>query len=183
MNLFVRKFSQSLGEFRNLRNLTMMAMLLAMNVGLSFFSIQPFPFLKIGFSFLALAVSGMMFGPSAGFLLGAAGDIIGFMIKPTGAFNPAMTLVAALAGLIWGLALYKNQCSLLRVIIGKASITAICNLLLTTLFLSLFFGQVFNEIFPLRLVKNLCTLPVEVLLAYVVCKAVSKIEARVRRPA
>ncbi|MGI5896895.1 MAG: folate family ECF transporter S component [Oscillospiraceae bacterium] len=183
MNLFVRKFSQSLGEFRSLRNLTMMAMLLAMKVALSFFTIQPLPSLKIGFSFLALAVAGMMFGPSVGFLLGAAGDIISFVIKPTGAFNPAMTLIAALGGLIWGLALYKNQCTLPRVIIGKTCITVICNLLLTTLVLSLFFGQVFNEIFPLRLVKNLCTLPVEILLATIVCKAVSKIEARVRRPA
>ena len=32
-----QKFSDSLGEFRNLRNLTLMAMLLALDVCLSFF--------------------------------------------------------------------------------------------------------------------------------------------------
>ena len=175
------KFSDSLGEFRNLRNLTLMAMLLALNVCLSFFSIQPFPFLKIGFSFLSLTAAGMMFGPTAGFLIGAAGDLIGYFIKPTGPFNPLMTLVAAVAGLIWGLVLYKNQCGLGRVIIAKTTITVVCNLIMTTTILCLFFGSVFNEIFPLRVVKNLCALPVEVAMAYFMCKALVRIQAKIRR--
>lgn len=183
MNSAYTKFSQSLGEFRHLRGLTMMAMLLALNVALSFLSVQPLPFLKIGFSFLSLAAAGMMFGPTAGFLIGAAGDLISYMIKPTGAFNPALTLVAAIAGLIWGLALYKNQCSIPRVILGKTAITIVCNLLLTTLVLGLFFGQAINEIFPIRLVKNLCTLPVEIVLACIVCKTLVKIQRRLGRAA
>lgn len=179
----IQKFSDSLGEFKDLRNLTLMAMFLALDVCLSFFSVQVFPFLKIGFSFLSLTAAGMMFGPVPGFAIGAAGDLIGYFIKPTGAFNPLMTLVAAVAGLIWGLVLYKNQCGLLRIIIAKTSITVICNLVMTTAILCLFFGSAFYEIFPLRVLKNLCVLPVEVALAYFVCKALVKIQARVRRPA
>lgn len=175
------KFSDSLGEFRSLRNLTLMAMLLALNVCLSFFSIQPFPFLKIGFSFLSLTAVGMMFGPTAGFIIGASGDLIGYFIKPTGSFNPLMTLVAAVAGLIWGLVLYKNQCGLGRVILAKTAITVICNLVMTTAILCLFFGSVFNEIFPLRVVKNLCVLPVEVAMAYFMCKALVRIQTKIQR--
>ena len=175
------KFSDSLGEFRSLRNLTLMAMLLALNVCLSFFSIQPFPFLKIGFSFLSLTAVGMMFGPTAGFIIGASGDLIGYFIKPTGPFNPLMTLVAAVAGLIWGLVLYKNQCGLGRVILAKTAITVICNLVMTTAILCLFFGSVFNEIFPLRVVKNLCVLPVEVAMAYFMCKALVRIQTKIQR--
>ncbi len=137
-----QKFSDSLGEFRNLRNLTLMAMLLALDVCLSFFSVQFTSFLKIGFSFLSLTAAGMMFGPTAGFLIGAAGDLIGYFIKPTGAFNPLLTLVAAIAGLIWGLFLYKNQCSIGRIIIAKTAITVLCNLVMTTAILCLYFGSV-----------------------------------------
>ena len=183
MMRFFKNFSDSLEAFRSLRNLTLMAMLLALNVCLSFFAIQPFPYLKIGFSFLSLTATGMMFGPTAGMILGAAGDLIGFFIKPTGAFNPLMTLVAATAGLIWGLLLYKNQCGLGRVILAKTLITAICNLIMTTAILCLFFGSVFVEIFPLRLVKILCALPAEAAMAYFVCKTLVQIQKRIRRSA
>ena len=182
MNLrILRKFSESLAEFQSLRSLTIMAMLLALDVGLSFFSVQPLPFLKIGFSFLSLVATGAMYGPTAGFIIGALGDLIGFFIKPTGAFNPAFTLVAALAGMIWGLFLYKNQVRLVRVILAKTTITVVCNLILTTLFLSWFFGQAINEIFPLRLVKNLCVLPVEIAMAYFVGFTLCKVQQRIRR--
>ncbi len=181
MTRIIQKISNSLAEFRDLRNLTLMSMLLALDVCLSFFSIQVLPFLKIGFSFLSLTAAGMIFGPLPGFVIGAAGDLIGFFLKPTGPFNPLMTLVAAVAGLIWGLILYKNQCGLLRVFIAKTSITIICNLIMTTAILCLFFGSVFNEIFPLRVLKNLCALPIETAMAYFMCKALVKIQEKVRR--
>lgn len=178
MNRVFKLFSDSLGEFRSTRNLTLMGLLLALNVILSFLSVQPFPYLKVSFGFLALAAAGMMFGPTAGFILGAAGDLISFIIKPTGAFNPLLTLVAALGGLIWGLFLYKNKTGLLRVIFARVSIVTICNLVCTTAILCLFFGSAFQEIFPLRVIKNLCALPVEIALAYFVCKMVSVIRVK-----
>ena len=83
--------------------------------------------------------------------------------------------------MIWGLFLYKNQVRLVRVILAKTTITVVCNLILTTLFLSWFFGQAINEIFPLRLVKNLCVLPVEIAMAYFVGFTLCKVQQRIRR--
>ena len=176
-----RMFSDSLKELRSLPNLTLAAMLLAVSVCLSFLSFQPFPFLKIGFSYLALAAVGMFFGPTVGFLVGGACDILGYLIKPTGDFNLLMTLIAALGGMIWGLFLYKNRTGLLRVILAKTTITVVCNLILTTAVLCLYFGSAFAEIFPLRVLKNLCALPVEIALTYFLCRVLQTIRSRVGR--
>ena len=178
---FFAVFSSSLKEFRDVRNLTLMAMFLALNVCLSFFSVQPFPFLKIGFGFLSLTAVGLLFGPTAGFVIGAAGDLISFMVHPTGPFNPMMTLVAAVGGLLWGLFLYKNETALWRVIAAKTAVTVICNLAMTTFILCVYYDTAFNEIFPLRVIKNLCALPVEILLAFLLCKVLLRIQKSVRR--
>lgn len=47
-----------------------------------------------------------MFGPVMGFVCGGLGDLIQFVIKPTGAYFPGWTISAALAGFIYGLFFY-----------------------------------------------------------------------------
>lgn len=64
------------------------------------------PALRINFASVPLMISGMVLGPAAGFISGAAADIINFMAKPGGPFFPGFTLVSALSGFIPGL-IYK----------------------------------------------------------------------------
>lgn len=63
--------------------------------------------LRINFASLPLMLSGIILGPTAGFLTGAAADIINFIVKPNGPFFPGFTLVSALSGFIPGL-IYKH---------------------------------------------------------------------------
>ncbi|MDF2949948.1 MAG: hypothetical protein K0R07_1994, partial [Sedimentibacter sp.] len=52
---------------------------------------------------IPLMLSGIILGPAAGFISGAASDIINFIAKPGGPFFPGFTLVSALSGFIPGL--------------------------------------------------------------------------------
>lgn len=64
------------------------------------------PALRINFASIPLMLSGIILGPAAGFMSGAAADIINFIAKPGGPFFPGFTLVSALSGFIPGL-IYK----------------------------------------------------------------------------
>ncbi|WMJ78165.1 MULTISPECIES: folate family ECF transporter S component [unclassified Sedimentibacter] len=64
------------------------------------------PALRINFASVPLIISGMLLGPAAGFISGAAADIINFIAKPGGPFFPGFTLVSALSGFLPGL-IYK----------------------------------------------------------------------------
>lgn len=65
------------------------------------------PALRINFASIPLMLSGIILGPTAGFVSGAAADIINFMVKPGGPFFPGFTLVSALSGFMPGL-IYKH---------------------------------------------------------------------------
>ena len=60
------------------------------------------PALRINFASIPLMLSGIILGPFAGFLTGAAADIINFIAKPGGPFFPGFTLVSGLSGFLPG---------------------------------------------------------------------------------
>ena len=61
------------------------------------------PALRINFANVPLMLSGIILGPFAGFLTGAAADIINFIAKPSGPYFPGFTLASGLCGLIPGI--------------------------------------------------------------------------------
>ena len=52
------------------------------------------------------------------------------MIKPTGGFFPGFTLVAMLAGVIYGSFYYKKPLTLWRVFAAHLAVSLVCNVLL-----------------------------------------------------
>ncbi|NLW22138.1 MAG: folate family ECF transporter S component [Tissierellia bacterium] len=92
----------------SIRNLVYYALLIALNVILTrFFSIRigaaGTEAIRIGFGGYPVILAGIIFGPIAGGIVGAVGDIVGMIISPMGPFMPHFTLVAALTGIIPGL--------------------------------------------------------------------------------
>lgn len=61
------------------------------------------PALRVGFGEIPLMITGILFGPIAGGLAGAASDLIGVLINTQGAFFPGFTLSSILWGVIPGL--------------------------------------------------------------------------------
>ncbi len=61
----------------------------------------------LAFTYTVCFIAGAFFGPFAGFIVGACGDVIGWLINPAGgAFNPLLTLTSGLLGLIPGLVFF-----------------------------------------------------------------------------
>lgn len=138
------KLKNSLAEFKSVYSLAAIAMLLALRVVLGIFANLTLPafgnMVKLSPSFLPIAIAGSYFGPVAGGLVGALGDVISFMVAPTGGmFFPGFTISGLLTGVIYGFAFYKNQIKLPRVIIAW-----VINMLAVETFLAAYWLWVLN---------------------------------------
>lgn len=149
-------------------------MLLALEVILGMFTLNASPFLKISFSFLPVAAAGLLFGPAAGGLVGALGDIAGCLIHPTGPYFPGFTVNAFLAGFLYGIFLYGKHVTLLRVFLAKTSATVLTSLLLTPLWLSVLYSKAFFAVLSARVAAEMILLPINILMMYLLLKAVEK---------
>ena len=156
--MFFSKFKESAAELKSLRCLLVTALLIALDLVLKFYlNFQISDNLKISFAFIAVASIGMLFGPTVGALACVITDVAGFLIKPSGAFNPLFTLVEVTGGVLYGLFLYRfnpikpqlespkafvksvlsNWGSALRIVLAKVSVAIVCNLIMTPAFLTL----------------------------------------------
>lgn len=131
-----------------------------------------------------------MFGPVMGFVCGGLGDLIQFVIKPTGAYFPGWTISAALAGFIYGLFFYGcnmkvaekydeqgQKKGILRIIDFKFLLrcaaaltidTLLVNVLLGTYWCSIMYGKGFAFYLSIRFAKNMIQLPINIILTYYV---------------
>ena len=163
-------------NFRNIRALSAAGMLLAVQVLLGLIvSIPVGPNIRISFGYLALSSAGALLGPAVAPVNGALADLIGHFIKPTGPYIPGFTLTGIVSGLIYGFMLYRRDITLQRVLVTKLLIDVICNILLNTLWLDIWYGKAFLAILPARMLKNLFQYPVDILLAYPVLKKVTSL--------
>lgn len=146
MSAFLLSFGSSAKELRNIRSLTTAALLVALRTIFAIFSIQATTSLRISFSFLVSMLIGVLYGPVVGLVCGGIGDIVQFVIKPTGPYFFGFTLNAALAGLIYGSFLYgkfPSEINKNKELISKVSLNAvaIANFVFSALcFLTLLFA-------------------------------------------
>ena len=167
-------FTDSFQELKNVRNLAAVSMLLAITVILGFYRLQITGYLRIGFDSLAKELTGMLFGPVAACVVAGLADLISFILKPVGAFFPGLTLSAMLAGVIYGVVLYRRPLTLKRVILANVLVTVFVNLLLNTYWMSVLYGNAFLAMLPARAVKQALMLPIDVILFYTVARILGK---------
>ncbi|MBC8543716.1 MAG: folate family ECF transporter S component [Clostridia bacterium] len=172
---FLRKFPDSFREMSKLRTITLIAMLLAVSVVLSFFTIQVSESLRLGLGYLITATMGMLFGPVTAGIAAGVGDIVKYLIKPSGAFFPGFTITAILGGVLYGMVFYHSRVTLVRAIVAKTLTNLLLNILLNTFWLSIMMGKGFWALVPSRVIKNIALLPVEILLLYSVLRIVTGI--------
>ena len=122
-----------------LRQLTVSALLIALDVVFTRVLAINTPLMKIGLGFAAVAVSAMLYGPAWAALTAALGDLIGALLFPTGAYFPGFTLTAALTGLLFGLFLYRREKSWLRAFLAALTNCFLVTLVLNTLMIAVFF--------------------------------------------
>lgn len=124
------------------------ALFISLSVVLKLLKI-PIPIIGLTFVGLPIIMAGILFGPTAGGIVGGLSDIIGYIIKPTGPFLPHFTLTAILTGVIPGLVLYFfkkdiNKLSILHYILAIGIGQIITSVIMLSYFFHILFGLPFK---------------------------------------
>ncbi len=171
----LKKFSSSVKELKSLTCIALCGLFLALRVAIGFLAIPIGDYNRIDFSYIPVAISGYMFGPVLSGLIGGLSDVITLLFKPTGMWNPVITLSKAASGVIFGIFLYKSKADLKTVVMMCVINCAVGDLFLTTLGLCTIGGMPFDFIFPIRLLTYTLLLPLNVVIIYFGVKSISKI--------
>ncbi|MGV8984369.1 folate family ECF transporter S component [Clostridium sp.] len=152
------------------RTFIFMGLMISMQIVLTrFFSIQT-PIVRIGFGFIPVVLSSIMFGPVLGGITAAFSDIIGMALFPQGVYFPGFTLSAFLSGTIYGILLYKKPKTMLRIIIAVSFVIIFVDLGLNTYWLSIITGKGVIALFVPRFIKSIIMLPIQSILIYSLIK-------------
>ena len=145
----------------DLQILIRVAILIAMDVLLMNYLGIHTQFFKIGFSFVPIALCGMLYGWKWGAACAGIGDLINCFLGPYG-WYPPLTLSDCLNGAVFGLFL-KGRSDHLGAIVAAVSVFQIgISLLLNTWFLSMLYGTPFTELMITRIPQVLIMLPVQI---------------------
>jgi len=138
--------------------------------------------LRLSLTFMPVAWSAMLFGPVAGGLTGALGDIVGWTINPMGPFFPGFTFSAFVTGVIYGLFLYKREITWKRVFLASITMVLIVEAGLNTIWLSIMTGSAYKVLIGARIIKSIVLMPVQAFILYTTGYMVKKfIPAGMRR--
>ncbi len=105
--------------------------------------------LKIGFSFVPIVVSAVLFGPSTAALTYGLADLIGAILFPIGPYHPGFTVCAALMGTVWGLFLHtlakgrqgKRFALMPNIVLASLINNLVLGLVVNSLWVSMLYGS------------------------------------------
>ncbi len=144
------------------QKITILGMLVAAQVIAGRFISISLPIVTIGFVFLPVAVTGILFGPLWGGIAAFLGDLITALLSPYGYFLP-IGLSAFLTGAIYGIFLYKKPANLRRILGCVLTESILISVFLQTFWLTLLTGKAYLVLLPARIIQNLITIPVSVI--------------------
>ena len=133
----------------SIKDIAILGVLLALYVVTGVFSIRIGSIFKIGFTFVAIACAGAIYGPVAGGTVGALGDVLAFLVNPTGAYFPGFTLTAFLSGVVFGVFLRKKA-GVFRIIIASFIVEVVGGLVLNTFWISIIVNKGYTALVPGR---------------------------------
>ncbi|ONI47413.1 hypothetical protein AN644_00080 [Candidatus Epulonipiscium fishelsonii] len=153
------------------QRLVTLSLLIALYVILSRITgISLTPSIRVTFSFIAIALMGMLFGPVYAGIGAGIADLITATLFPIGAYFPGYTISYIVTGIIYGVAFYNKPFSLKRVVLATLIVILIVQLGLNTLWLSMLIGKAFIPLVTTKIFKSLIMLPIEATILIVVYK-------------
>lgn len=121
-----------------------------------------------------IMLAGIYMGPLYGGIVGGLTDILAFIIRPLGAYNPLFTITNILMGVIPGLFFMHNEeHSLKRVAVAVAVTQTICSFIVNTLIL-IILGYMPAKIAWFRALSTFVLLPVHIFIVYTILKTLDK---------
>ncbi len=143
-------------------------------------SIPVFPLgiysLKIGLGTLPVILSGILFGPVYGGIVGGLTDILQVMLFPKGAYVPWFTVVGILTGLLPSLFFRSGQRPTLpRLFLAVGTSQVFCSVICNTALLVFLYGVPLETILPLRAINQAVSIPVYVFLLFLLLPLLKKV--------
>lgn len=148
-----------------LRKVLVAALLLATAIVLNRFISIKTPIIVISFSALPIMLCGILLGPIWTMFVAGLRDLIGALLFPFGAYFVGYTISAALAGLIYGLFLYRKKkpskkIFILKIILSITLVLVICNSTLNTIWTYITTKKALFAMLPIRIIKQMIMLPI-----------------------
>ena len=135
------------GVFKNVKTLTLAAMLTSMSVVIGIFCKNFLDFggvFRVTFEGLPIIISGLAFGPIVGAFVGAVSDIISYILSTQSfAISPIITIGAALIGAVSGFVshyIVKKE-GRARIIISSISAHLVGSIIVKSIGLYIYFGS------------------------------------------
>lgn len=163
-----------MSKYSKTQVLAISGMLIAVAAVLGFFKVPISSILEIRFQTIPMAVGAMLFGPLTGGIIGAASDVVCYLVKPTGPFFPGFTISYFLIGVIFGLFLYKKKPTLLRIILAETVSAVLIGILLNSVWLSMLYGNGFVAVLTARVVKELVMIPIHSAILFAIVTALGR---------
>lgn len=146
----------------HVKRTALLGVLLAAQIVAGRFITISLPIVKIGFTFLPIAMTGILFGPFWCAVSAALGDILTALLSGYG-YYPPMTISAILTGLIYGLLLYQKPASLKRISLAVLLESIPVSTFLQCYWLMLLTGKGYLVLLPSRIIQNLIMIPISIL--------------------
>lgn len=160
----------------SVKSISIIGILVAMEIILARFSIHTWN-LKIGFSFIPVVVAAIFYGPVTAGLVGAIGDIMGYILFPVGAYFPGFTLTAFVTGMIFGFFLRKSQ-SVLNVVLAVLCVQIFVSQFMSTYWISFLYGSPYWALFATRIYQTAAMIAVEIISTLLIVKKVVPVLTR-----
>lgn len=144
----------------NTKMLVVLALLVALNLVLGRFCSFFIWSNKIGFGFVPVFVAAYLYGPLAGGMVGALGDLLSAILFPIGPYFPGFTATAFLTGVLFGLLLYHKQ-SVLRTLAAVLVNQLVLGLVVNTFWIAYLYGSSFGALLVTRAIQSAILLVLE----------------------
>lgn len=151
---------------KDIRYLVLVSFFIAIYVVFTMFTIYITRDLRFSLTFMPIAWASAAFGPVAGALTGAFGDILGWIVRPAGPYHPGFTISGFVSGIIYGIFLYKKEITWVRVFFAAVTIVVVVELGLNTLWLITLYGGAYKVLVAGRLLKAVITVPLQMFVLY-----------------
>lgn len=189
MKALKNMFISSANELKKPICIVVTGMLLGVALILRTIAIQVTEDIRITFAFLAIGVIAMLYGPVVAALANFANDLLGYILGNNSArgYYPPLALVAIIAGLIYGVVLYRKEIKIFNIVLARIMVVVLCNLVLNSIFIYTGFVNKHFDItntanlnaffiwFTPRLIKNAIQLPFDIVMMIILYPIVYKV--------
>ena len=155
-------------ELKDVKIIAFAALILALNIVMQGFFVPVGESLRVYFTFIIKGIGCMVFGPVVALCYGFIGDILGYIMFPTGGFFPGYTISSMLGVFIYALFFYKSKITVMRIFLAKLTVNVFVNIILGSVWSAILYSKGYYYYFAKSIIKNLTLLPFEVILMVIV---------------